>query len=81
MATAIRKFARRIKSVIDDPHATATLQDLATTLDSQHAQIDLARLYDLNLQDFELAMELIVDWRFRRYTHQGSRLRELIAVA
>lgn len=81
MATAIHKFARRIQSPIDDPAATAILTDLAAAIDSPNTRIELARLYDLNFQDFELALALIADWRFRRYTHGGSGLRELIAVS
>lgn len=78
MAKTFRQIAQRIHGAIHDPEATNTLQDLVGALDGDNNAFDLRRLYELNLQDFEFAMTLITDWRFRRYTHQRASLRDLL---
>lgn len=81
MAQTVRQLAQRMHGTLHDPAATSTLQDLIAALDGENAAFDLRRLYDLNLQDFELAMTLVTDWRFRRYTQQRTSLRDLLAHA
>lgn len=81
MTQAFREIARRIQGSSQDPAAVATLHDLIEALDGPNGAFDLMRLYQLNFQDFELAMELITDWRFRRITRPGTGLREQLAHA
>lgn len=40
--------------------------------------IDLASLYELPYDDFELAMAIMKRWRLDRYTKTKDRLRELV---
>jgi hypothetical protein len=81
MAATFRQIAQRMQGKLHDPAATTTLHELIAALDGDNKHFDLRSLYELNLQDFELAMTLITDWRFRRYTQHRSSLRDLLAHA
>lgn len=78
MAQTFRQLAQRIQRTPQNSAASTTLRDLIAALDGEEGNFDLMRLYQLNFQDFELAMELITDWRFRRNTRPGARLHELL---
>ncbi|MBZ0104852.1 MAG: hypothetical protein K8H84_04390 [Sulfuricella denitrificans] len=41
-------------------------------------KLDLAGLYDLPYDDFELAIAILKHWRLDRYTKTKDRLRELV---
>jgi hypothetical protein len=62
---AIRKVRRYIKQHPQAPEAL-TLKGLAACLMDER-QFPLADLYELDLEAFELAMELMRDWRLDRY--------------
>jgi hypothetical protein len=38
---------------------------------------DLSELYELNYDDFELALNILKDWRLDRYTKTKERLKEM----
>ncbi|MCL4470316.1 MAG: hypothetical protein ACYC05_04005 [Sulfuricella sp.] len=42
---------------------------------------NLAEIYDLDYEDFELALGIIKDWRLDRYTKTKERLREMVGSA
>lgn len=44
-------------------------------------KFDLAELYELNYEDFELALEIIKDWRLDRYTKTKDRLKEMYQIS
>lgn len=81
MTQTFRQLAQRIQRTPHDSAANATLHDLIAALDGADGTFDMTRLFQLNFQDFELAMELITDWRFRRNTRPGARLHDLLAHA
>ncbi|WP_326543427.1 hypothetical protein [Pseudorhodoferax sp.] len=66
------------KLIEDDPHSeTATvLADLVISLESETPFL-LERLYALKLADFELATELISEWRLARYYAKKGKLLDL----
>lgn len=72
----IKKAAAVITSAREGV-AKDTLWALVDALD-QGREFDLTRLYQLNYPEFETAMALIVDWRFRRHTQPVGGLRPLI---
>lgn len=41
-------------------------------------KFDLSELYDLSYDDFNLALEIMKDWRLDQYTKTKQRLRELV---
>ncbi|MDO8891227.1 MAG: hypothetical protein Q7V00_05235 [Sulfurimicrobium sp.] len=43
--------------------------------------LDLAGLYELPYEDFELAVAIMKSWRLDRYTKTKDRLRELVCLS
>jgi len=41
----------------------------------------LTEIYNLDYEDFELALSIIKDWRLDRYTKTKERLREMVGSA
>lgn len=68
MANAVKNIAKFIRKNPDDK-ATVTLRDLCMALESS-AKFDLACLYDLEKKPFELAIELLEEWRFDRHVFE-----------
>lgn len=68
MANAVKNIAKFIRKNPDDK-ATATLRDLCMALESS-ATFDLSCLYDLEKKPFELAIELLEEWRFDRHVFE-----------
>ncbi len=62
---AIRKVQRYIRSH-PDSNASALLVQLAEHLAEERA-FPVAKLYELELEAFELAVELLREWRLDRY--------------
>lgn len=70
----LQKVIRKIR-MHSDQNSAAALTALIESLD-QRAQFDLQRLYQLSYKDFELALELIKDWRLDSYRYEpGSASR------
>lgn len=70
------KDARRL--IEDEPlsEAATTLADLVIALESE-ASFTLERLYNLKLADFDVATELISEWRLARYYAKKGKLLDL----
>jgi hypothetical protein len=65
MANAIKEIAKFIKRNPESPEATV-LWEMCKALESKSG-FELHRLFDLKLRSFELAMELLNDWRLDRW--------------
>lgn len=68
MANAVKNIAKFIRKNQEDM-AAATLKDLCMALESS-ATFDLGCLYDLDKKPFELAIELLEEWRFDRHVFE-----------
>ncbi|OYY92615.1 MAG: hypothetical protein B7Y41_15120 [Hydrogenophilales bacterium 28-61-23] len=68
MANAVKNIAKFIRKNPENEAASA-LQDLCIALESS-ATFDLSCLYDLEKKPFELAIELIEEWRFDRHVFE-----------
>lgn len=64
MANAVKDIAKFIKRNSESEEATV-LWELCKALESR-ATFELHRLFDLSLQSFEMAMNLLDEWRIDR---------------
>ncbi|MCG9032192.1 hypothetical protein [Laribacter hongkongensis] len=72
--------AKKIRKLIEngtDAEQIAVLTELARALEFGR-DFNLARLYDIDQRYFELAVELINDWRFDHHIGARSRLTTLL---
>lgn len=76
MANAVKTIAKFIQKNPEDA-ATQVLKELCAALDSS-GSFELGRLYDLDKKPFELAMDLLVEWRFDRHVFE-RRLQKYLA--
>lgn len=74
---ATKKIAKRLKDPGIDPESKTIFNDLVNALDERE-KIDLARLFRLNYNDFELAIGLLVDWRLQQYRKPAGGLKQVI---
>lgn len=44
----------------------------------EHEEFKLSELYELDYENFELALEVLKGWRLNRYTKTKERLKELV---
>ncbi|MCE5182770.1 MAG: hypothetical protein LLG15_13355 [Betaproteobacteria bacterium] len=67
------------KCLIKKPgsHDTAVFRHLVEALCLKE-KLDLSALYELPYDDFNLALEIMKDWRLDQYTKTKQRLRELV---
>jgi len=65
MANAVKNIAKYIKNNADSPAAT-TLRGLCAALESPQP-FEIASIYDLDKKTFELALNLLEEWRFDRH--------------
>ncbi len=65
MANAVKSVAKYVRKFKDDENAVL-LRDLCEALEKGQS-FELARLYDAKPRAFELAMELLSDWRLDRH--------------
>ncbi|PIV88966.1 MAG: hypothetical protein COW48_03070 [Hydrogenophilales bacterium CG17_big_fil_post_rev_8_21_14_2_50_63_12] len=65
MANAVKNIAKFIRKNPDDK-ACSDLKDLCMALESS-ATFDLGCLYNLDKKPFELAINLLEEWRFDRH--------------
>jgi hypothetical protein len=74
---AIKTARKRLKA---DPtsDSSKTIASLVLALESESDSIfKVSSLYELDLKDFELAIEILHDWRLERYYAKKSRLYDL----
>ena len=69
---AIKK-ARRLIETQPEAAASVVLSRLVVALESETA-FDLAALYQLDYKSFELALEVLAEWRLDRYYSGKARL-------
>jgi len=74
----LKKLEKRLISHPDAPE-NAVFRNLAEALFLKEP-LDMTALYQLPLEDFELAMAIMKDWRLDRYTKTKVRLRELVGL-
>jgi hypothetical protein len=80
MTTIMEQVASRLVSAAAEDPSTQVFRQLVAALDQGAAPFDIQHLYALNAADFELALALIADWRFRRHLHAaGGGLRDALA--
>ena len=68
MANAVKNIAKFIRKNPEDA-AVITLKDLCLALENS-ANFDLGCLYDLDKKSFELAIDLLEEWRFDRHVFE-----------
>ncbi len=68
MANAVKNIAKFIRKNPEDK-AVITLKDLCMALENS-ANFDLGCLYDLDRKSFELAIDLLEEWRFDRHVFE-----------
>lgn len=74
----LKRLEQRLISKPADPD-NAVFRGLVQAL-SQKEKLDLAGLYDLPYEDFELAIAIMKRWRLDRYTRTRDRIRELVCL-
>jgi hypothetical protein len=65
---ALAEAIRKIHALPNDP-ISSTLCKLLTSLDAGE-DFDLARLYELNYADFDLAMRILQQWRLDAFVYE-----------
>lgn len=72
---AIKKARKFIQANPEDP-ASKVISALVLALESA-GQISVAQLYELDNDQFELALEILSEWRLDRHYASKSRLLDL----
>lgn len=72
----LKKIEKRLLKNPDEP-ASQVFKDLIRAL-YQKEDFDLAAIYDLDYEDFELVLAVLKDWRLDRFTKTKERLKALI---
>ena len=67
------KVVRKFIEAEPEHEAARTLASLVLALESE-ASFDLSSLYRLDMKHFELALEILKDWRLDRYSEGKARL-------
>lgn len=75
----LKQLKKRLQSGPAGPHR-AILRHLVQAL-YLGEPLDLAALYELNHEDFKLALAILGNWRLDRFTEQKERLWELAGPA
>ncbi|MEW5771120.1 MAG: hypothetical protein AB1831_12260 [Pseudomonadota bacterium] len=65
MANAVKNIAKYIKNN-PESDGEKILRDLCVALESRQP-FEICRIYELNKKAFELALELLEEWRFDRH--------------
>ena len=71
----LKKIEKRILKTPDEP-ASQVFKELIKALD-QKSDFSLSTIYDLDYDDFQLALEMLKDWRLDRYAKTRKRLKAL----
>ena len=77
---AVKKIARRLKDSTIDPESAVIFTDLIQALHMK-SDFQLTRFYNLNYEDFDLALSLLIEWRLQRYTMAEGGLIGLVQEA
>lgn len=72
---AIKRARRFIEQVPQDP-AAQVLSGLVLALETEHS-FQISDLYGLDLEHFELAIEILKEWRLDRYYAGKAKLFDL----
>lgn len=72
---AVKKARKLIETMPESPEAR-TLSALVIALESDQP-FALSRLYELSYAKFELALEVLAEWRLDRYYSSKGRLLDL----
>ena len=73
---AIKQARKFIEAHPTDPQA-AILIDLVRALQNQDA-FPVSRLFELDIRNFDLALEIVREWRLDRYYANKERLLEVV---
>ncbi len=71
----LKKIEKRILKNQDEP-ASQVFRELIKALD-QKLDFNLVTIYDLDYDDFQLALDVLKDWRLDRYAKTRERLKAL----
>ncbi len=71
----LKKIEKRILKNPDEP-ASQVFRELVKALD-QKLNFDLASIYDLDYDDFQLVLDVLKDWRLDRYAKTRKRLKAI----
>lgn len=71
----LKKIEKRILKNPDEP-ASQVFRELIKSLDQKQA-FNLVTIYDLDYDDFQLALDVLKDWRLDRYAKTRKRLKAL----
>jgi hypothetical protein len=74
----LKKLEKRLLSGHKEDPAYLVLMRLAKSL-CQNENFKLSEIYELSYDDFELALNIMKDWRLDRYTKTKERLREIVS--
>jgi len=75
----MERLALRLHDGEQDIHGTRVLGRLIASLDGAEPSFDMNEIYQLNGPDFDLALILLRDWRFRRHIHSDIGLRATLS--
>ena len=74
---AAKKIAKHLKNPDADPQSKEIFCELINALDERE-KLEISRLFKLNYNDFELALQLLVDWRLHQYSKPPGGLKQEI---
>ncbi|MDP1682492.1 MAG: hypothetical protein Q8L39_12055 [Burkholderiales bacterium] len=77
---AVQKIAKRLKDSTINPESAIIFRDLIQALHAQR-EFQLTRFYNLNYEDFDLALSLLIEWRLQRFTMAKGGLMGLLQEA
>ena len=70
------KVARRFIESNPNDESAKILAQLVLALETEHS-FELVRLYELNYQSFQLAIDILKEWRLDRYYASKSKLFDI----
>ena len=76
---AIKKIRKQITNKISDK-SSLVLANLVLCLEEENA-FNLNELYELSMNDFELALDLLKDWRLDRFYEGKAKLLDIALLA
>jgi len=74
----LKKLEKRLTKE-PDSNCNGTFRNLVSALCLDES-LDMAALFELPLEDFDLAMAIMKDWRLDRYTKTKERLAALVGL-
>ena len=80
MMKAVKKIARRLTDSTIDQESAIIFKDLIQALHEKR-EFQLTRFYNLNYEDFDLALSLLIEWRLQRFAMAEGGLMGLLQAA